>query len=266
MSSSRYLLDNQDPEAGSRFAALSALFNPWTFQRFEALGVAAGWRCWEVGAGGASVPLWLADRTGPSGYVLATDIDTSWLEGRTGDLVDVRVHDVATDPPPAEGLDLVHARLVLVHLPERDRALRSLVEALRPGGWLLLEDADPALQSLACLDERGPAERLANKLKAAFRVLLVERGVELAYGRRLPALLREAGLVDVQAAAYFPIGGPASDALELATTRQVRQQLLEHGLATEAEVDQHVANVTAGTLDLVTSPMISAWGRKPASS
>src|SRR4051812_32579151 len=69
-----YLLDNQQVEAGVRFDALATLFNPATFRHIEALGIAEGWRCWEVGAGGASVPSWLADRVGPAGHVLATDI------------------------------------------------------------------------------------------------------------------------------------------------------------------------------------------------
>src|ERR1039458_7122444 len=42
--------------------------------------------------------------------------------------------------------DLVHARLVLVHVPQRAQALAAMVAALKPGGWLLLEEADPGLQ------------------------------------------------------------------------------------------------------------------------
>ena len=61
---------------------------------------------------------------------------------------------------------------------------------------------------------------------------MAERGVDLAYGRTLPRLLREAGLVDVAADAYFPIGGPAVVALERATTEQIRDRLLAAGLAT----------------------------------
>ena len=62
--------------------------------------------------------------------------------------VEVRAHDAAHDPPPGGQFDLVHARLVLVHIPDREKALASLVSVLRPGGWLFVEDADPALQPL----------------------------------------------------------------------------------------------------------------------
>ena len=131
------------------------------------------------------------------------------------------------------------------------------------GGWLVVEEADPALQPLLCPEETGPAERLANRLKAAFRQLMADRGVDLAYGRTLPRLLREAGLVDVSADAYFPVTGPACVELERATTLQVRDRLLAAGLARAEEIDRHLDNLDAGLLDLATSPMITAWGRRP---
>jgi hypothetical protein len=42
--------------ARTHFATLAALFNPGTFRLIEMLGIGPGWRCWEVGAGGATVP------------------------------------------------------------------------------------------------------------------------------------------------------------------------------------------------------------------
>lgn len=256
-----YLLDNRQAEAGERFDALSALFDPWTFRHIEALGIRQGWRCWEVGAGGVSVVRWLAERVGPGGRVLATDIDTSWAEAAASPAVEVRHHDVGRDEPPPETFDLIHARLVLVHVADREAALRSMVRVLRPGGWLLVEDADPALQPLICPDEHGPEQELANRLRRGFRALLAERGADLAYGRTLPRLLRAAGLHDVRADAYFPVTSPACDALEAATVRQVRTALISKGHATAEEIDRHLATVEAGRLDLATSPLVSAWGR-----
>lgn len=260
----RYLLDNRRPEAGERFAALAELFDPWTFRHLDDLGLGAGWRCWEVGAGGVSVPLGLAERVGSTGRVLATDIDVSWAEAAAGGVLEVRRHDVLRDPPPAETFDLVHARLVLVHLKDRAAALRVMIDALRPGGWLVIEDGDPALQPLACPDERGPAEALANRVRSRMRALMVERGADLSYGRTLPRLLRESELADVAAEAYFPVGAPACAVLEAATVLHVRDQLLAAELATPEEIETHLANLAHGDLDLMLAPMITAWGRKPA--
>jgi SAM-dependent methyltransferase len=257
-----YLLGNRQDEAGERFDAFATLFDPTTFRHLERLGVGPGWLCWEVGAGGTSVVSWLAKKVGPTGRVVATDIDTSRLTPAARPPVEVRVHDVGADEPPGEGFDLVHARLVLVHVPDRERALRSMISALRPGGRLLIEDADPALQPLLCPDEYGPGQQLANRLRNGFRTLLADRGADLSYGRRLPRLLREAGLRRVEADAYFPVASPACAALESATVRQIRDQLVTEGLATDEDIDRHLANVATGTMDLATAPLISAWGRK----
>jgi hypothetical protein len=102
-----YLLDNQNVEAGIRFDALAELFDPWTFRHIEDLGIGAGWRCREIGAGGPSVPRWLADRVGGKGRVPATDIDVSWARQASGPVAETDRHlaaiaaghvDLATAP------------------------------------------------------------------------------------------------------------------------------------------------------------------------
>ncbi|MET7850954.1 methyltransferase domain-containing protein [Streptomyces avermitilis] len=257
-----YLLDNRQPEAGQRYDAVAAVFDLTTFRHIEGFGIGSGWRCWEVGAGGTSVISWLAKKVGPTGKVVATDTDISSAATVARQPVEVRTHDVGVEEPPGEGFDLVHARLALVHVPDQERALRSMVKALRPGGRLLLEDADPALQPLVCPDEHGPEQQLANRLHDGFRLLLAERGVDLSYGRKLPRLLRAAGLRRVEADAHFPVASSACAALESATIRLIRDQLVSAGHATNADIDLHLANVAAGAMDLATAPMISAWGRK----
>lgn len=205
---------------------------------------------------------WLARKVGPTGEVVATDIDTTRLAAAARPPVRVLVHDVGTEEPPGQRFDLVHARLVLVHVPDRERALRSMIDALKPGGHLLVEDADPALQPLLCPDEYGPEQELANRLRQGFRTLLAGRGADLSYGRKLPRLLRDAGLREVEADAYFPVTSPACTALESTTVRQIRGRLVAAGIATDEEIDRHLAHVEAGGMDLATAPMISAWGRK----
>lgn len=240
-----YLFDNQQAEAGQRLDALAELFDPVTFGHLSGVGVGAGWSCWEVGAGGPSVPSWLAERVGTGGRVVASDIDTAWLPPQ-GSAFEVVTHDVGEDEALPGPFDLIHARLVLIHVPQRRKALASMVSALRPGGWLVVEDADPALQPLICPDEYGPAQRLANGLRQQYRALLVQCGAELAFGRTLPRLLREAGLLAVQADGFFPIAGPACTALEAATVRQIRDRMLAAGIATDADIDHHLANVNDG--------------------
>lgn len=261
MAEDGYLLTDGSDATARRLAALAALFDPVTCRHLEAVGVGPGWRCWEVGAGGPSVPRWLADRVAPGGRVLATDLSLAHLPAGAG--VEVRRHDVAAEPAPDGPFDLVHARLVLVHVPERHAALRSMAGALAPGGWLVVEDADPGLQPLSSIDPQGPDDELANRIRAGLRTLLGDRSADLAYGRRLPRLLRRAGLVDVQADAYLSVVHPAAAALETATMELVGERLVSAGVVTAAELERHLASVAAGRLDLSQPPLVSAWGRRP---
>ena len=183
MAGDGYLLDNAHPAARRRLDVLAQLFDGWTLAHLDHTGLGARWRCWEVGAGGPSIPDALVDRVGQDGLVVATDLDVSHLGSTSATVV---VHDLVSGPPPGGPFDLVHARLVLVHLPERQRALEVMVSSLRPGGWLVVEDADPGLQPMACIDGSAPGAELANRIRTGFRCLLAERGADLAFGRRLP--------------------------------------------------------------------------------
>jgi SAM-dependent methyltransferase len=196
--------------------------------------------------------------------VVATDLDPSHVGAHPG--VEVLAHDVAADPPPATDFDLVHARLVLVHVPQRAAALAAMVSALRPGGWLLVEDADPELQPLACVDAAGPAGQLANHLRRGFRQLMADRGADLAFGRTLPRRLRTAGLEQVRADGHFPLTSPAAADLEAATIAQVGDQLVAGGLATPEQLAQHLGHLAKRQIDVTMAPLISAWGIKPDTS
>jgi Methyltransferase domain len=242
-------------------ATLAALLDEATFGYLDRLGVAAGWRCWEAGAGAATVPQWLAARVGETGHVLATDIDIGRLTAGHQAAFEIQRHDLVTEPAPGRGFDLIHARLVLEHLPDPATAVTTMAQALRPGGWLLAESADPMLQPLACPDEPGAAQILANKMRHAVWAVDPRRG-HLRFGRTLPRLLRDAALTGVTAAARMPLTGPDTARLQRTLVLRRRDQLLAAGLLTGAEIDQHLADIANGDLDLAAFPVVSAWGRQ----
>src|ERR1700761_5912573 len=139
---SGYALDNAGREASARFAALAALYDHGTIRHLEERGVNSNWHCLEVGGGGGSIAAWLAARVGPAGRVLVTDIAPRFLESLQIPNLEVRRHDIVNDPLPEAAFDLVHSRLVLLHLPEREKALARMIAALKPGGWLGDEEFD----------------------------------------------------------------------------------------------------------------------------
>ncbi|MDQ6696422.1 MAG: methyltransferase domain-containing protein [Actinomycetota bacterium] len=264
MSDSEYLFENEAPEAGDRFDALGALFDPVSLRHLDDLGVTSGWHCLDVGAGGGSVAIWLAARVGSSGRVLATDLDVRWLEHRLrAHHIEVRQHDIVHDDLPERSFDLVHERLVLIHVRERIAALEHMVAALRPGGWLLAEDFDSAFGTDLYVDQPSEDEALGNRIMTSVRSLLAQRGADTALGHRLPQLLREAGLEEVSAEGYQSIiGGNAARRLQRANIVQVADQLVEQGLVARDELDRYLTALGEGTVSPRSALLVSARGRR----
>src|SRR5215813_1760542 len=144
-----------------RLSLLEQTADPLSQRRLAALGIQTGWRCLEVGAGHGSIVRWLAARVGPQGRVVATDINPRLLTARQWPTVEVRRHDIRTDPLEASRYDLVHCRAVLSHLPDPPRALRQMVAAVRMGGWVVIEDAD--FSSLRAVEATHPRAASHNR-------------------------------------------------------------------------------------------------------
>src|SRR5262249_27436747 len=126
-----------------RLAGLEGALEPGLRDHLTRLGVGPGKRCLEIGAGGGSVAFWLAQRVAPRGRVVATDLETDFLEAEAKryPTLEVLRHDITAEDPPT-GFDLVHARWLVEWLPDKLLALRRMVSALRPGGVLLIEEPD----------------------------------------------------------------------------------------------------------------------------
>src|SRR5262249_61796604 len=75
-----YVFDQAWDAERARLAGLELGLDPGTIRHLETLGVRAGWTCWEIGGGGGSIAAWLCERVGDAGRVLATDLETSFLE------------------------------------------------------------------------------------------------------------------------------------------------------------------------------------------
>ena len=137
-----YAFPHADGDESRRFQLLEERLDPTTIRRIERLGLVSGARSLEIGAGRGSIARWLCGHVGPGGRVTATDLETDFLAELSLPNLEVLRHDVRIDEFPERTFDLIHARTVLMHLPERMATLRRMVSWLAPGGWLLVEDAD----------------------------------------------------------------------------------------------------------------------------
>jgi SAM-dependent methyltransferase len=243
-----------------RIKAAEDLLDAGTIQILERVGVPAGWRCLEVGAGGGSIARWLAERVAPTGRVVATDINTRDLDvGRHVEL-EVRQHDIVNDALEESSFDLVHARLVLEHLPQREQVFLKLASALRPGGWLVIEDTDyvsgvPISEHGAREHERTQSVRLQEFAAA---------GVDHTLGRQLPARLRALGLEDVanEGRVWVMEGGSPGAHWFRLSLDHLRTRLVGVGKLTDDEVDRMLALFEDPHWSAFSPIIMSAWGRR----
>lgn len=265
---SQYIFDNAAPQAAQRFGSLSTLHDGATERYLEALGISEGWVCWEVGGGGGSIAAWLARRVGASGHVLVTDIDPRYLTALAAlSLPNIQVlrHDVAQDPFPAEPFDLIHARLVFVHIATAAEVLPRLARALKPGGWLLIEDYDNRFIARTFPTADPDAATFYERIYAAQTQLLESHGAPAGWGRSLSRRFHEVGLVEVGmegSLAVWP-GRSARALLDRANLEQVRAEAIARGLLSDADFERVLALLDDPAFDLSSPTLFSAWGRRP---
>ncbi len=228
-----YIFDGELDAERQRLELQSAYWDPRTFRQLDATGVSGGWRCLEVGAGAGSVARWLCQRVA-DGHVTATDVDTRFLEPLRLPNLEVRRHDILEDPLEESAYDLVHARLVLIHLRRATDVIRKLARTLRPGGWMVLEDFDLRTWRLS-----HPADEVCARAAMAAARLLEAAGGGATLGLELPGALEAAGLVDVQAeaAAMVARSGSEDARIAAASLEQLRRPLVSSGLLTVDDLD-----------------------------
>jgi SAM-dependent methyltransferase len=262
MPTTSYTLDPAWHAERARLNSITSLYDPHTLECCERLGLNEGWSCAELGAGTGSVAELLAARVGDSGRVLALDLDTRFLEPLSTAGLEVARADLRAEPIPGSGFDLVHARLLLEHLPEREAVLQSMVDAARPGGWVLVEDFD-----WSTAEAVDPPSEVHLRVVGALKAFFQQHGYDARLGRRLPRLLQAAGLEDVsahtvsiQVQADRERGVPQWELL----AAQLAPGMVAAGLLDNDDVDAFHALWHDGETVSFAPLMVSAWGRRPA--
>ncbi|WP_405009006.1 class I SAM-dependent methyltransferase [Kitasatospora sp. NBC_01539] len=252
------LFEPWKPGEGDRIDLGSLAYDHVTRARLRAVGVGPDTRCLDIGAGTGTVARWLAGQAG-AGDVLAVDRDVRFLEPHAGGALRTLAADV-TDPGFDPGrFDLIHARFVLMHLPDPQRTIARLRDLLVPGGHLVLGDAI----DLTTAAPPDSPYRLA--MRAMWRALRTSIGTDVDWTPGYPRLLRGAGLTGVAAEVHVPplaAGSPIA-AFWLDTWARSREAMLATGLVDAAQFAAAQEALASGTADDLSPGLITAWGRRP---
>jgi ubiquinone/menaquinone biosynthesis C-methylase UbiE len=239
----------------------------------DRVGLRPGDNAIDLGCGPRGIIELLSNRVSPGGRVVGLDGDPAHVAMASEfvaerDLGDVEIvsADARHTGLQSGSFDLVHARTLLVTLPEPVEVLAEMVRLVRPGGWVA--GLEPDTEAAICYPPHAAFDRLCE----IFTVAFTRNGADPHIGRRMAELYRQAGLEDVTAearAGVYP-AGHSRRTIRADLVRAMRPQILDIGLADERELDEldaatrkHFANP-----DTVVMPhlMFLAWGRKPAAA
>jgi SAM-dependent methyltransferase len=230
---SRYTFSNADKQASRQLRLLAEILDEHSTEVLARAGIGCGWHCLDVGPGAGSMTHWMAGRVRPGGHITALDLDPRHVP--IADNISVRQGDVRTIELPDGCYDLIHTRLVLLHLAEREMVLQRLVTALKPGGLLVVSDWDSTRRDWLLHAPTEAAAAAFDAFQNGLLSILVANGADLGWARRAPLVMRAAGLIDVETVAHNRLwaGGEPGCLLHASNARQKRDALIARGTTTE---------------------------------
>jgi SAM-dependent methyltransferase len=243
-----------------RLLALARERDPMTRRVLTEIGVGPGWSCCDVGTGAGTVASWLGEQVGPTGRVLALDVDTRFHSPGDG-VVEFRRCDVVHEPIGDAEFDLVHARGVLQHLEQRERVLDGMIQAARPGGWIVVTDSD-----WIQFDEQPVPEPFATLSRLLRESSIRRHGHDPAWGRRLLDAFRQRGLLDVHVdgAVYTMHGGTDSAEWYVGGLARTIDHHREAGtLPAGFPVEEAIAQARDPSFAILSPISLTARGRRP---
>ncbi|MFF7985347.1 class I SAM-dependent methyltransferase [Streptomyces sp. NPDC007901] len=244
---------------GERIDVGALAYDDLTLARLRALGAGPGWRCLDVGAGTGTVSRRLLEEAGVDS-VLAVDRDVRFLGERPG--LEVLEADISAPGVVRGRFRLVHARFVLMHLPEHERLISALAELVEPGGVLVLGDA------VDLTSDRTPDTPYTTVMRAMWQGLRATIGTDVSWVPSYPHLLRAAGLGSVAAEIHVPplLPGSPISRFWADTWERGRAAMLATGLVDDAAVDAAIRYLASDECAALSAGMLTAWGWKPAES
>jgi ubiquinone/menaquinone biosynthesis C-methylase UbiE len=237
----------------------------------DQIRIQPGWRTIDVGCGPLGILHLLSERVGSKGVVVGLEREPRFAQMAQDQVarrhlgnVTVLQADVLASGLQNCSFDFAHERLVMVNMSSPEALLAQLVELVRPGGIVAVEEIDNA--SWVCHPPHPSWDKLLQTFHEAFRA----SGGNVYIGRRLPEFLRAAGLEDVQYKVHVDVamrGGYWRTRL-LTLIDTLREQITRLDLLTEEDLARHQLALADHLDDLNTvvidKLLVQAWGRKPS--
>ncbi|KAM5543811.1 hypothetical protein V8D89_002428 [Ganoderma adspersum] len=174
-----------------------------------------------------------------------------------------------TFPFEDEAFDIVHARLVLMHVPGAEDVLRRAVRLLKPGGWIIVEDPDDSNM----VDGGKPLGPGMGAFVGGWLELLRSRAATPTFGRYLEGILKSIDSLDEVHVRKIkiPISGKSDDEEEnklglawkvnmVRVAQDLPTRFAEQGITPEV-AEQHLDELQDPSRS-ITTDMYFSWSRK----
>jgi SAM-dependent methyltransferase len=265
------VLGSSDAER-QRLVRQAKIFETEASWLLDQAGAKPGWRAVDVGCGPIGIMDLLCDRVGPAGETVGVDNEARMIAMARNVAAELNLTNLALVEAEATdtrleraSFDFAHARLLLVNQPAPERVVTELAALVRPGGVVALQELDWV--SWIC----QPPHPAWDRLRDALRDFRARRGLDVYMGRRLPGLLRGAGLGEVRFQAVCPayIDGVGDNHNLLVTFARLHgAELVADGLVAADELAGLIAGLEAHLADPATITIYclfcQAWARKRA--
>jgi 2-polyprenyl-3-methyl-5-hydroxy-6-metoxy-1,4-benzoquinol methylase len=238
MTESAYIFNNTAFESEiARLQLLEKVSDPASCQRILPTGITKGWQCLEIGAGAGSMMRWMAELVGTEGKVTAVDFDIRFIKDTNLPNVEIIEADINQVALPG-GYDLIHLRHVLIHL--KDAAiLTKLLKLLKPQGWLVIEEPD--FSATKFISGTTIQQQSVERVHQAICQMFTNQGKDYALGIKLPSMLQQLGLQQIQVSNDVPIvaGNSEIALLMKLSAQQLADKYLATGKATLSDIQTY---------------------------
>jgi SAM-dependent methyltransferase len=267
--SAAYPLGGSEVEK-QRLLVQAKTYEPLANALLDQLGIKEGWRAVDIGCGPIGILDLLSSRVGTTGQVVGVERESRFVEMARQEVAKRALPNVMIVEADAlrtgletASFDIAHERLVLINVSEREVFLAEMASLLKPGGVMVLEDVDNV--SWLC----QPAHPSWSVFFDTFHSVFHRGGGDGFIGRRLPELMRRAGMQDIQTkinVETLQVGDYRRTHL-VSLIDSIREKVLSAGLLTADSLEQHrkalLDHLSDPTTTVIEKLLIQCWGRKP---
>lgn len=262
-----YVLGNHSNEL-VRLQIQAAFFESMAQDVLQKAGIRNGLECLDVGCGVGSVSKLLGDMVGSKGRVVGIDVDEKYVayckKNNKRRNTSFLCADITKGAPTGARFDIIYSRFMFVHLKDRVAALESMIQMLKKGGVIVIQELDHAPNSWMSY----PKSEAVARLQKIYVALIRRLGGDPLAGRKLYGMFLDLGL-DSSVECYSPclvMGKKPFNELGWRIAQSMRPMATSLGIASDAEYAKLMQDLKALSLDrqsfVVYARIFSVIGKK----